>query len=141
VVTISLPPFRDRGGDILLLATALLKKYADENNKKIKGFTPPAVRALQDYSWPGNIRELENRVKRAVIMAEGLKVTPVDLELASPFAKYEGRGLKGAREALEKDFIQRALSKNKGNVTKAAEELGISRPTLYELMDKLRIGK
>jgi two-component system NtrC family response regulator len=141
VVTISLPPLRDRGGDILLLATALLKKYADENNKKIKGFTTPAISALQDYNWPGNIRELENRVKRAVIMAEGPKVTPVDLELASQFAKYEGRGLKGAREALEKDFIQRALVKNKGNVTKAAEELGITRPTLYELMEKLGILK
>jgi len=141
VVNISLPPLRDRGGDIILLATSLLKRYADENKKKIKGFTPPAFRALQDYSWPGNIRELENRVKRAVIMAEGPKVTPIDLELASKFDKYEGRGLRGAREALEKDFIQRALVKNKGNVTKAAEELGISRPTLYELMDKLGISK
>jgi two-component system NtrC family response regulator len=139
VVTISLPPLRDRGEDVLLLAAALLRRYADENNKKIKGFTPPAIRALQEYTWPGNIRELENRVKRAVIMAEGPKVTPIDLELASQFAKYEGRGLKGAREALEKDFIQRALVKNKGNVTKAAEELGVSRPTLYELMEKLRI--
>jgi len=141
VVTISLPPLRDRGGDILLLATALLKRYVNENNKKIKGFTSPAITALQEYGWPGNIRELENRVKRAVIMAEGPKVTPVDLELASQFAKYEGRGLKGAREALEKDFIQRALIKNKGNVTKAAEELGVSRPTLYELMEKLGMKK
>jgi len=139
VVTISLPPLRERGEDVLLLATALLKKYADENNKKTRGFTAPAVRALQDYSWPGNIRELENRVKRAVIMAEGPKITPVDLELASKFAKYEGRGLRGAREALEKDFIQRSLAKNKGNITKVAEELGISRPTLYELMDKLGV--
>ncbi len=72
-------------------------------------------------------------------MAEESKVTPVDLELASQFAKYEGRGLKGAREALEKDFIQRALTKNKGNVTKAADDLAISRPTLYELMEKLGI--
>lgn len=74
-------------------------------------------------------------------MAEGPKVTPVDLELASKFAKYEGRGLRRAREALEKDFIQRSLAKNKGNVTKAAEELGISRPTLYELMEKLGMKK
>jgi two-component system NtrC family response regulator len=141
VVTISLPPLRDRGGDILLLATALLKRYVNENNKKIKGFTPPAIRTLQEYTWPGNIRELENRVKRAVIMAEGPKVTPIDLELASQFAKYEGGGLKGAREALEKDFIKKALVQNKGNVTKAAEELGVSRPTLYELMEKLGMKK
>ena len=141
VMTIPLPPLRERGGDILLLATALLQRYADENNKKITGFNPQAIRALQEYNWPGNIRELENRVKRAVIMAEGPKVAPVDLELASPFAKYEGGSLKEAREALEKDFIQRALVKNKGNVTKAAEELGVSRPSLYELMEKLRISK
>ena len=141
VVTIYLPPLREREGDILLLATAFLKRYADENNKKIKGFTPPAIRALKDYGWPGNIRELENRVKRAVVMGEERKITPVDLELASAFGKYEGRGLRGAREALEKDFIQRALVKKKGNVTKAAEELRISRPTLYELMEKLGMKK
>ncbi len=139
VVTILLPPLRDRGEDILLLANALLKKYADENKQKIRGFTSQAIRTLQEYGWPGNIRELENRVKRAVIMAEGPKITPVDLELASKFAKYEGGGLKGAREAMEKDFIKRALIKNKGNVTKAAEELGISRPTIYEMMEKLGI--
>ena len=139
VVTISLPPLRDRGEDVLLLANALLRRYADENKQKIKGFTPPAIRTLQEYNWPGNIRELENRVKRAVIMAEGPRVTPVDLELASKFSKYEGGGLKDAREALEKDFIKKALMRNKGNVTKAAEELGISRPTIYEMMEKLGI--
>jgi len=141
VVTISLPPLRDRGGDILLLAMDLLKRYTDENNKKITGFNLPAIRALQIHSWPGNIRELENRVKRAVVMAESPKVTPVDLELVSSSLKYKGRGLKEAREALEKDFIQRALAKNKRNITRAAEELGITRPTLYELMEKLGIGK
>lgn len=141
VVTISLPPLRDRGGDILLIATALLKKYAYENKKKIKGFTSPALRAIEAYNWPGNIRELENRVRRAGIMAEGSKVSPVDLELVSPYAKFEGRGLREARNALETEYIQKALSKNKGNVTKAAEELGISRPTLYELMERLGINK
>ena len=74
-------------------------------------------------------------------MAEGPKVTPIDLELASKFAKYGGGELKSAREALEKDFIKRALVKNKGNVTKAAEELGISRPTFYELLEKLGMKK
>jgi len=74
-------------------------------------------------------------------MAEGKKVNPMDLELTSPYMKYEGRGLKEAREALEKDLIQKALAKNKGNITKVAEELGVSRPTLYELMEKLGIGR
>jgi len=141
VVTISLPPLREREGDGLLLAKTLLKRYADENKRKITGFTPQAIRAIEAYHWPGNIRELENRIKRAVIMAEGTKLTPPDLELVSPYAKYERHGLREAREALEKDLIDRALAKNKGNMTKAAEELGISRPTLYELMEKLGIGK
>jgi two-component system NtrC family response regulator len=141
VVTVSLPPLREREGDILLLATALLQRYVHENRKKITGFTPQAIHAIETYPWPGNVRELENRIKRAVIMAEGKKVTPIDLELTSPYMKYEGRGLKEAREALEKDLIQKALAKNKGNVTKVAEELGVSRPTLYELMEKLGIGK
>ena len=141
VMTISLPPLREREGDAMLLATALLQKYAHENGKKITGFTPQAIHAIKTYPWPGNIRELENRVKRAVIMAEGQKVTHDDLEFHSPYEKYEGKGLKGAREALEKDMIQRALSRSKGNMTKAAEELGVSRPTLYELMEKLGISK
>jgi two-component system NtrC family response regulator len=141
VVTLSLPPLREREGDILLLATALLHRYAHENRKKITGFTPQAIDAIKTYTWPGNVRELENRIKRAVIMAEGQKVTPVDLELDFPYSKYESKGLKEAREAIEKDLIQKALAKNKRNITKAAEELGISRPTLYELMEKLGINK
>jgi two-component system NtrC family response regulator len=141
VMTISLPPLREREGDALLLATALLQRYAHENRKKITGYTPQAIQAIRTYTWPGNIRELENRVKRAVIMTESQKVTPTDLELTSPFSAYERKTLKEAREALEKDFIERALTRNKGNMTKAAQELGVSRPTLYELMEKLGIEK
>jgi two-component system NtrC family response regulator len=141
VVTVSLPPLREREGDLLLLATTLLQRYTNENKKKIIGFAPQAIRAIEAYHWPGNIRELENRIKRAVIMAEGTKLSPQDLELVSPYGKYEGGGLREAREALEKDLIERALAKNKGNMTKAAEELGVSRPTLYELMEKLGMKK
>lgn len=141
VVIIALPPLREREGDVVVLANALLHKFSKENKKKITGFIPQAIHALETYGWPGNIRELENRVKRAVIMAEGTKLTPEDLELVSPFEKYGGRGLKEAREELEKDFIQKAIARNKGNISKASEELGISRPTLYELMEKLKIDK
>ncbi len=139
VVTIALPPLREREGDILLLAASLLHRYLAENKKKISGFTTQAVRALETHHWPGNVRELENRIKRAVIMAEGSKITPQDLELSFQYTKLEGRGLREARQGLEKDIILRALSKNKGNVTKTAEELGVSRPTLYELMEKLGV--
>ena len=97
--------------------------------------------AFESHDWPGNVRELENRVKRAVIMAEGLIVTPEDLELTSPHAKYEGLGLREAREALERDLILRSLSRNKGNISKAAAELNVSRPTLYELMEKSGIER
>lgn len=139
VVNIPIPPLRERGEDILLLAKALLQRYSAESKKKIGGLSRQAINALQTYGWPGNVRELENRIKRAVIMAEGQRLTPEDLELASPYAKYEGQGLKEAREALEKEIIQRALAKNKGNITQTATELGVSRPTLHQLIEKLGI--
>jgi two-component system NtrC family response regulator len=141
VVSIDLPPLRKREGDILLLANAFLRKYVAENKKKITGFTKQALREIEVYGWPGNIRELENRIKRAVIMAEGSRITPMDLELTSSHAKYEGKSLKEARDAMERDLVKRAISRNKGNLTKTAEELGLSRPTLYELMEKLGIAK
>jgi two-component system NtrC family response regulator len=141
VVTIPVPPLRDRGEDILLLAKALLQKYSIENKKKIGGFSRQAISTLQNYGWPGNVRELENRIKRAVIMAEGQRITPEDLELALPYAKYEGKGLKQAREAMEKEIIQRTLAKNKGNITQTATELGVSRPTLHQLIEKLGVEK
>jgi two-component system NtrC family response regulator len=141
VVTIHMPLLREREGDILLLAKAFLTRYTEENRRKIIGFTPQALRAIQGYSWPGNVRELENRIKRAVIMAEGNKISPADLELGSQTVRDEHMNLKMAREALEKEMILKALSKNKDNVTRAAEALGISRPTLYELMDKLEIAR
>jgi len=141
VVTITLPPLRERDGDILLLAKAFLQRFSLEIKKRNQTFTTQAVRAIERHAWPGNIRELENRVKRAVIMADGAKVTPADLELTSPYDRYHGHGLKEAREALERDMIHRALARNKKNLTRAASELGISRPALYGLMDKLGIER
>jgi len=141
VVVVSMPPLRERENDILLLAKAFLKRFAAENTKRIASFTPKAIQAIERHNWPGNIRELENRVRRAVIMSEGTKVTPADLELNSSNAKYEGQDLKEAREVLERDMIHRALSRNKGHLTRTALELGISRPGLYDLMDKLGIER
>jgi two-component system NtrC family response regulator len=141
VVTINLPPLRKRQDDLLLLANAFLHQYALENKKKIAGFSKTAIQAIQSHGWSGNVRELKNRIKRAVIMAEGKKIAPSDLELVTPYNKYDGLTLKEAREALERDFIQSALIRNKGNITKVAKELDISRPALYEIMDKLKIEK
>jgi len=141
VVRISMPPLREREGDIPLLARAFLQRYSSQNKSRIDGFTPKAMQALQTHTWSGNVRELENRIKRAVILAEGTKVTPQDLELTSPYAKYERQSLREAREALDTELIQRGLSRNRGNLTRTATDLGISRPTLYELMDKLGIKR
>jgi two-component system NtrC family response regulator len=136
VILISLPPLREREGDIILIAKAFLERYAGEGGKKMKGFSDQAIEALAQYAWPGNVRELENRIKRAVIMAEGTSITPADLEMETPGGKYENIGLKEAREALEKDLLTKAISRNSGNMTRVAMELGISRPTLYDLMEK-----
>jgi two-component system NtrC family response regulator len=145
VILMSLPPLREREGDIVLLAKAFLERYADENRKKIKGFTDQALDSIASYDWPGNVRELENRVKRAVIMAEGLKIIPADLDMEEvapiPRQKYENLGLKEAREALEKEMLFKAFARNKDNLTKVANELGISRPTLYDMMEKYGIPK
>ena len=144
VFVLNLPPVREREMDVIELARVFVSRYAEENKKKINGFTPDAVRAVQGYGWPGNVRELENRMRRAVIMADGNKITAEDLEMA-PVApqqgRYEGMGLKEAREALEKELILKALARNSNNLSKTAIELDISRPTLYDLMEKFAIPK
>ncbi|PKN83699.1 MAG: sigma-54-dependent Fis family transcriptional regulator [Deltaproteobacteria bacterium HGW-Deltaproteobacteria-1] len=109
--------------------------------KKIKGFSSQVIEALERYPWPGNVRELENRIKRSVIMSEGKKITLEDLEMQSVAGVKEHILLKDARETLEKDLIMKAIVRNENNLTKAASDLGISRPTLYDLMQKLGIPK
>jgi two-component system NtrC family response regulator len=141
VVVISLPPLRDREGDVRLLAQEFLRRNAVANGKEGISFGPDAIRAINAHSWPGNVRELENRVKRAVIMAEGRRIAAEDLELESPTAAPLNLNLKEARESAERDVIQRALRKHSGKIAPAAAEIGISRPTLYELMEKLGIAR
>ncbi len=138
VVSIQIPPLRERGEDIPLLATSFLNRYAAENKKKVSGFTHKARMAIEGYAWPGNIRELENRIKRAVIMANGSKLTEWDLQLSLP-GNDGVMTLKKARDKLEKNLITLSLSRNNMNLTRAAAELGISRPTLYELMNRLGV--
>jgi two-component system NtrC family response regulator len=141
VVVINLPALRDREGDIRLLAQEFLRRNAVANGKEGISFGQDALRAINAHSWPGNVRELENRVKRAVIMAEGKRLTAEDLELESPTAASVSLNLKDAREAVEREVVQRALRKHGGKIAPAAAEMGISRPTLYELMEKLGIAR
>jgi len=140
--TIKVPPLRERQGDDLLLARALLERFATQLKRPIKGFTPQAIEAIEAYDWPGNVRELENRVKRAVIMADGSQISLDDLELPSK----EGAGdqepfnLREVREQAESRAILRALARTDGNVSKTSELLGLTRPTLYNLIKKYGIG-
>ncbi len=140
--TIRVPPLRERQGDTLLLARAFLEKFAAELKRPIKGFTPPAIEAIEAYNWPGNVRELENRVKRAVIMADGTQVSPEDLELSisEDAGEHDPFNLREVREKAESQAILRALARADGNVSKTAELLGVTRPTLYNLMKKYGVG-
>jgi two-component system NtrC family response regulator len=142
VVRVALPPLRNRGEDVTVLAKIFLERFATENKKTITGFTADALDSLRAHDWPGNVRELENRVKRAIIMAEGRKLSAEDLELDSGRAeRYRSVTLKEAREDLERELIRKTLRKHQGNMTRTAAELQVSRPTLYELMEKLGIRK
>ncbi len=140
VVVIKLPPLRERDTDIIVLAEAFLKRFGSEQGKGRLKFSKEALVALQQYSWPGNVRELENRVKRAVIMCEDQRVTPENLSLVT--GSSEGAlNLREARDQLERDMLNKALRKHRGKISPAAAELGISRPTFYEMMEKLGIQK
>jgi two-component system NtrC family response regulator len=134
--TIQVPPLRERGGDAVLLARAFLTRFAREQQRPIRDFTHQALEIIDHYHWPGNVRELENRVKRAVIMADGTEITPVDLELESVQVESQPFSLREVREIAERRAIQRALGYTDNNVSRTAELLGVTRPTLYNLMKK-----
>ena len=138
-VVVEIPSLRERGNDIVLLARAFLFKFAREMKRPIKGFLREALEALESYHWPGNVRELENVVKRSVIMGDGLWIKKLDLALPSPNCESSHFSLKEVRDHAERDSILRALQHVNGNVSRAAELLGITRPTLYHLMEKLNI--
>jgi two-component system, NtrC family, response regulator len=140
VISICMPPLRDRNGDILLLAESILGRTAMEY-KKTLSFSKKAIQAIETYGWPGNVREMENKIKRAAIMVSGQQVTPQDLSLDGPYAAYEAMGLNKAREAVERDLIERAIARNRGNLTKCADELQIARSSLYEMIEKLGISR
>jgi two-component system response regulator HydG len=133
VVTIDLPPLKDRMEDILPLAEHFLKKYAEENNKNIKNFSDDVVKFMLNYSWPGNVRELENMIERGVILSKNTAITldelPQDIIHPTP---VEGKTV----EAVTRNHIINVLEETKGNISKAAEILGIRRMTLYNKLKK-----
>ncbi len=159
VITINLPPLRERGDDLELLANVFLRRYGREFNKKVRSFSAAALREMHGYPWPGNVRELENRIKRAVVMADMPIIEAGDLGFsaasgaappapeeaaagmaptADGFASFnlDGLSLKEARYRIEHQLLQQALEKTAGNIQHAAEELSVSRPTFYDLLKK-----
>ncbi len=134
-IVIKIPSLAERPGDAALLAKAFLSRFAREMNPSVKGFAADALAAIDAWGWPGNVRELENRVKRAVIMADGKLISAADLDLAEPDEGGEAvLNLKSAREAADRRVIRHALARSEGNISQTAKLLGISRPTLYDLL-------
>lgn len=138
-IVVNIPPLRSRVGDPALLSHSFVRRFAQEQNRGSLSLSEEAVRAIEAHTWPGNIRELENCVKRAVIMADGNQVSADDIGLSVPVAGDDDNSfdLRAIRDKAEKNAIIAAMGRVNGNVVKAAELLGVSRPTLYDLMHRL----
>jgi len=150
VISIDMPPLRDREFDIKLLANTFLERYKAMYRKKVSGFSRSAMDAIDRYSWPGNVRELENKLQKALITTDSNMIEPHDLGLDECLEnengidtrrnRYSGVSLKEARKRLEMDLVESAVRSHKGNIKRASEELGVSRPTLYDLIDKYKLS-
>jgi two-component system NtrC family response regulator len=139
-IVVRIPTLAERPGDAALLGKAFLKRFAAEMNPQITGFAPDALAAIDEWAWPGNVRELENRVKRAIIMADGKLIGADDLDMADGNEKdADALNLKSAREEADRKVIRRALARNEGNISNTAKMLGISRPTLYDLLKQYEL--
>ena len=141
VIPINLPPLREREQDIFTLANHFLNKFNLEHERKIKGFSREATKLIQDYSWPGNIRELENKVKRAVIMTKNAVIIPEDFNLKFEESPQEKMNLRKAVEEFEENCVRQALLKNDGNVSRTARELGLNRTTFYGMLNRYNIDR
>jgi two-component system NtrC family response regulator len=139
-VTVRVPPLRERLGDSVVLASFFLRRFAAEYSRPVRGFGSAALAAIKDHSWPGNVRELENRVKRAVVMADSALLSPFDLGLSAQGEEPQSLGIRAARARAEREVLQLALAQAGSNLSKAAKLLGISRPTLYDLMQQHQLG-
>ena len=134
-IVVKIPGLAERPGDATLLAKAFLARFSKEMNPSVKGFAADALAAVDGWHWPGNVRELENRVKRAVIMADGKLISAADLDLLGPGeGQAQALNIKSARESSDRRVIRHALARSEGNISSTAKLLGISRPTLYDLL-------
>jgi len=138
-IVINIPPLKDRPGDAPLLAHSFLNRFNKEMGRSVKGFSSDATEVIDSYEWPGNVRELENKMKRAVIMCDGKRITAEDLDLR-PRDGAPTLNLKQIREDADRQAIRRALARSDGNISQAAKLLGISRPTIYDLMRQYKIN-
>lgn len=133
-IVVRIPALAERAGDSELLARHFVTRYSKALGRGVAGLSPSAAAAISAWSWPGNVRELENRVKRAVIMAESKRVTAADLDLGETVVDSEALNLRSVREKADRRAIARALARAEGNISGASRLLGISRPTLYDLL-------
>jgi two-component system NtrC family response regulator len=140
-IVVKIPSLAERLGDAVLLARHFVTRFGRELNPAVQSLSPDALAAIDAYPWPGNVRELENRIKRAVIMADGRSIGASDLDLpGSAPAEAELINLRAAREVADRRAIRQALSRTENNISGAAKLLGISRPTLYDLLKQYQLG-
>jgi DNA-binding NtrC family response regulator len=137
VVQLHLPPLRERGEDVVVIANFLLQKFADEYGKKIKGFAPKALVAIRKYAWPGNVRQLENRLKRAIVLCDAKELSPQDLDITSEDLE-DILPLEEAVVRFRRRYIDEALERNGGNRTKTARELGVDPRTIFRHLEQAR---
>jgi two-component system NtrC family response regulator len=139
-IVVKIPSLGERPGDAVLLARHFVNRFARELNSKVQSLSPDALAAIDAYGWPGNVRELENRIKRAIIMADGRMVSAHDLDLPGTASEEsESINLRAAREHADRKAIRQAMSRTENNISGAAKLLGISRPTLYDLLKQYRL--
>lgn len=136
-IVLEIPPLKDRESDILVLAKSFLNVWSKEYNRSTMSFSVDAIAAMETYDWPGNVRELESRIKRAVIMADGNQIRAEDLELTETSIEPVPLNLKEVRDEAERKAIIRAMNRSNQNITDAANALGVTRPTLYKLLERL----
>ncbi len=135
VVNLWLPPLRDRADDVFIIAKALLSKHADELHSSVKGFSPAALTAIKKYDWPGNIRQLENRIKKALVLCDKNLLGPEDLDL-SPETQQSILPLEKAKEDFQRRYVLEVLERNNGNRTQTARDLGVDPRTIFRYLER-----